>query len=100
MTVDLDPQHVAEALPRAIWVPSGSHRIYRGTPDEIVRDMTLQLGAELPLREALYRLVVELERAREVSIDLPWDECDESGLSALFLQALLDLGIGYPVGEA
>lgn len=99
MTTELELGEIQRKLPRAVWVPSGSHRIYRGAPVEIVQDMAGQLQTGLTFRQALTRLVSELEASREIRIELPWEE-EDAVLSSLFLYALLDLGIGYEVGEA
>jgi hypothetical protein len=89
-----------DPLPPAIWVPQGSYRIYRGTPPEIVREMAIgETEASLTVREALQQLTQGLATARKVVIQLPWAQSDEV-LSALFLHALLDLGIGRPVPSA
>ena len=39
-----------DPLPGAIWVPSSSLRIYRGTPVDIIQEMTVELG-DKPVRE-------------------------------------------------
>ncbi len=86
-------------LPPALWVPStGSHRIYRGSATNIVRQMAG--GTPLPeTTEALRKLVAALRSARGVAVALPWGQPDEAVAQA-FLRALLDIGLGQPVPQA
>jgi hypothetical protein len=92
----------SDPLPPAIWVPSGSYRIYRGSPVQMVREMAVgdpPAQTDLSVRESLQRLTNELAEARRVVIQLPWNQPDEV-LSALFLHAIMQLGIGRTVPSA
>lgn len=87
-----------DPLPPAIWVPSSSLRVYRGTPVDIIREMTVELG-DKPMREKLRALVEELAKARKIMVQLPWNQSDEV-VSSLFIHALMALKIGRPVPQA
>lgn len=86
---------VPSSLPPALWVPSGSFRVYRGSAVDIVRDMV----GGLPTEEAIEKLVVAFWKAREVSFDLPWG-LPEEDVAAALLHALLERGITQPVPQA
>jgi len=91
---------VTESLPNALWVPSGSVRVYRGSPASIVRQMVGRTASDpFPVREALQGLTSELAKARRIQIQLPWDQPEEV-VSSLFLHALLQLRIARPVPSA
>jgi hypothetical protein len=88
-------------LPRAIWIPS-SHpvAVYRGTPVEIVRQMSCEMDpANLSVRETVYAISVGLEKNRGIAIQVPLGTSDEV-LAALFVQRLLDCGLGQPLPTA
>lgn len=92
---------LSDNLPEALWVPSGSVRVYRGSPLAIVRQMVGRKTSEpFQVREALQGLTRELAKARRVLIQLPWDHPSEEELSLLFLHALLQLRIARPVPVA
>lgn len=87
-----------EAIPKSLWVPSSSYRIYRGNPRQIVLEMAQAQGSG-SVRDALKHLVQGMAQSRHLVIQLPWDESEEI-LSTLFLQALLETGISKPVPTA
>lgn len=88
----------SDPLPAAIWVPSSSLAIYRGSPQNIIEEMTVPLG-DKPVREKLHALVEELASARKIIVQLPWNQPDDV-LSSLFIHALMQLGLGRPVPQA
>lgn len=88
-------------LPSAMWVPSTrSQRVYRGSPEEMVRDMARAASnaPEPPTEEAVRRLQDALRSARGIAVVLPEGLSDEEQAEA-FLHALLDLGIGEAVPQ-
>lgn len=87
-----------EAIPKSLWVPSSSYRIYRGNPSQIVLEMA-QAQESASVREALKNLVQGMAQSRHLMIQLPWDQSEEI-LCALFLQALLETGISRPAPTA
>jgi hypothetical protein len=96
----LDLPKLTATIPGAIWVPSGSLKVYRGSPVEVVRQMVgCRASRPFQARPALQGLTEELAKARRVRIHLPWEAPDEV-LSALFLHALLQLRIARPVPAA
>lgn len=89
--------NATEPLPEAVWVPSGgTFRIYRGSPGVMVKDM---VPDDMPLREALKKLTEHFAQNHQVVIQLPWGQPDEV-IAALFLHALIELGIGRAVASA
>lgn len=82
------------SLPSSLWIPRGGLRVFRGSPLEIVQEMAHheEEPLHLSVRESLEQLTQGLSSARRVHIELPWQESDEV-CSALFLHALLQLGI-------
>ena len=100
MKLTLGPTKLPGELPKALWVPSGSLRIYRGSPVAIVRQMVGKKATDpFEVREALQGLTRELAKARCILIQLPWDQPEEE-LSSLFLHALLQIQIARPVPAA
>jgi len=100
MRTVLDLPKLTSGLPRALWVPSGSLKVYRGSPVDVVRQMVgCRGGKTFQVRSAIQALSEELAKARHIRIHLPWDQSDDV-LSALFLHALLQLRIARPVPTA
>jgi len=89
---------LTDPLPRAIWIPSGSYRIYRGSPAEMILEMA-EAPSPLTVRQALQKLTDGFAKSRKLVIQLPWKESDDT-LSTLFLHALMDLGIGRAAPSA
>lgn len=103
--VPSNPHHVmlskvqaSESLPSAIWIPSGSYQIYRGSPADMVRQMAA-LPKKADVRPALRELTQAFAQSRRVVIALPWEQSDDL-LAFLFVQRLLELGIGRRVPQA
>lgn len=82
---------LSDPLPKAIWIPSDSYRIYRGTPVEMILEMVEEPGP-FSVRKALEKLIEGFAKSRNLVIQLPWKESEET-LSMLFLHALLTLRI-------
>jgi hypothetical protein len=84
-----------EPIPKSLWIPSSSYRIYRGEPRQMVLEMA-EAKEDVSVRKALQKLTKSLAQSRHLVIQLPWDESEEI-LSTLFLQALLTTRISQPV---
>jgi hypothetical protein len=82
-----------EKLPLSVWAHSDDFYIYRGQPSQMILEMTA--GNELTVRQALQVLVPQLAKKQGLHIELPWDQSDDT-LSALFIQALLMVGLIKP----
>jgi hypothetical protein len=82
-------------LPRSIWIPTPSHTIYRGSPTEIVCEMSPSPLQNKPLRHQVRYLLKELEKKRSLVIGLP-DDVEDEVFAGLFVYALLDVGIARP----
>ncbi len=82
-------------LPRSIWIPTPSHTIYRGTPAEMVCEMSPSRLQSKPLRAQVRYLLKELEKKRSLVIGLP-DDVGDDVFAGLFVYALLDVGIAQP----
>jgi len=100
MRTVLDLPKLTAGLPKTLWVPSASLKVYRGSPLDVVRQMVgCRAGRPFQARSAIQELSGQLAKARNIRIHLPWDAPDEV-LSALFLHALLSLRIARPVPAA
>lgn len=94
---DLSLDEISDALPFAIWLPRSSYDVYRGTPSEIIRELTG--GKATTVRQAIKKVTKSLEVTRRVRLQLPWEESDEV-LATLVVHAMLELGISQPVPSA
>lgn len=88
-----------ETLPRSVWIPSGSFRIYRGSPVQMVQEMAGDESPTCSVKETLRKLTEGLAKNRRLIIQLPWSEPEET-LSALFVYALLQERIMKPAPTA
>lgn len=101
MNYETSETRAVNDLPGSLWIPRGGFRIFRGTPSEIVVEMAHDDDEpqSLSVRESLEQLTNGLRSAKRLIIQLPWEESDEV-CSALFLQALMHLGITKPTPTA
>lgn len=89
-----------DPIPDALWIPSGSYRIYRGTASEMVQQMAAATApGEISTRQALRLLTRLLSRTKGLLIDLPWNQPDET-LAHLFIHGLLVSRISQQVPKA
>jgi len=82
-------------LPESIWIPSPENPIYRGTPSEMIHEMTPISLHGKPLRSKVEFLLGDLAKKRSLVIGLPGNVEDDV-LAGLFVYALLDVGVARP----
>lgn len=83
-------------LPSAIWIPGRDYSIYRGSPIQMVLEMSEDSKT---VRQAIQDLIAEFERTRRVTVKLPWEQSEDT-LASIYLHFLLEVGIGQPVSQA
>lgn len=89
-----------DPIPDALWIPSGSYRVYRGTATEMVQQMAAaKTPGEISTRQALRLLTRLLSRTKGLIIELPWNQPDEV-LARLFIHGLLVSRITQQVPKA
>lgn len=94
----VDPNALVN-LPRTIWMAGQSDiSVYRGSPLEMVHQMAAEMGSA-SVHETVGVLLTSLYRNRGVLIAIPEDAPDEV-LSALFVFALLNTGVGHPMAQS
>lgn len=87
-------EHLA-LLPESIWIPSPENAIFRGTPAEMIQEMTPEPLQGQPLRSKVKFLLGDLAKKRALVIGLPGNVEDDV-LAGLFVYALLDVGVARP----
>lgn len=89
-----------EKLPKAIWFPGTpkNQNIYRGTPSEMVAELVGPRNFST-VEKALRSLTKDLAKSKQVDIQLPWGQPEEV-LAALFVHAILELGISKAAYQA
>lgn len=87
-------------FPRAIWIPTGEGEpaLYRGTPLEMVQTMAVEMN-EATVPATISKLLWALAKHRGLQIRLPGGLSDTQ-LSTFFVHALLEAGVGRPMGSA
>jgi hypothetical protein len=94
---DLSIGKLTDALPLAIWLPRSSYDVYRGSPSEIIQELTGNKSTSM--RQAIKKVTKSLEVTRRVKLELPWGESDDV-LATLLVHAMLQLKISQPVPSA
>ena len=84
-----------DQLPRSIWIPSPENTIFRGSPTQIIDEMSPPILRSRSLRRKVKHLLDNLAKKRALVIGLPTD-VGEDVLAGLFVFALLDTGIAKP----
>jgi len=66
---DLSIGKLTDALPLAIWLPRSSYDVYRGSPSEIIQELTGNKSTSM--RQAIKKVTKSLEVTRRVKLPAP-----------------------------